>query len=251
MRVVFLEDVAGVAQGGDVKDVKNGFARNYLIPKNLAVPAAHNALQRVDRLAKEAETTRLKTLADMRALATALDGVRVDVEMRSGAGGRLYGSVTNIIIAEELSKLTGREIDRRIIELDEPIRELGLFNLDVHLHAEVDAKIGVLVYAMGTDPAAVLEALEEAAEADLLLLVADASHAYVREHLQTVESTLAEIGAAEVPRMLLLNKWDLVEAEEDAAEAWAAFPEALPVSALRRNGLNPLKDRISEQLALG
>ena len=93
--------------------------------------------------------------------------------------------------------------------------------------------------------------LEEAAEADLLLLVADASHAYVREHLQTVESTLAEIGAAEVPRMLLLNKWDLVEAEEDAAEAWAAFPEALPVSALRRNGLNPLKDRISEQLALG
>jgi|TARA_Y100000310_G_scaffold255284_1_gene262634 large subunit ribosomal protein L9 len=166
MRVVFLEDVAGVAQGGDVKDVKNGFARNYLIPKNLAVPAAHNALQRVDRLAKEAETTRLKTLADMKALATALDGVRVDVEMRSGAGGRLYGSVTNIIIAEELSKLTGREIDRRIIQLDEPIRQLGLFDLDVHLHAEVDAKIGVLVYAMGTDPAVLMEALEEASEAE-------------------------------------------------------------------------------------
>ena len=62
MRVVFLEDVAGVAQGGDVKEVKNGFARNYLIPQNLAVPATHNALQRIKRLSREADSVRLKQL---------------------------------------------------------------------------------------------------------------------------------------------------------------------------------------------
>ena len=161
MRVVFLEDVAGVAQGGDVKVVKSGFARNYLIPKNLAVPATHNALQRVERLAKEAEVTRLKTLEDMKTLAAELDGAQVNVEMRAGSGGRLYGSVTNMIIADELSKLTAREIDRRAIELEEPIRELGFSDVAVHLHPEVEAKISLLVYAMGEDPVALREPAEE------------------------------------------------------------------------------------------
>ena len=160
MRVVFLEDVAGVAQGGDVKVVKNGFARNYLIPQNLAVPATHNALQRVERLKKQSEVTRLEELADMRALAEEMDGVQVNVEMRAGASGRLFGSVTNSIIAEELSRLTEREIDRRTIEIAEPIRQLGTYEANLRLHPEVEAKIGVLVYATGTDPMAEAEAGE-------------------------------------------------------------------------------------------
>ena len=162
MRVVFLEDVPGVAQGGDVKEVKDGFARNYLIPKALAVPAAHDALQRIKRLKKSADETRLKTLVDMKALAEKLDGVRVNVEMRAGASGRLYGSVTNSMVSEELSKLIGGEIGRRVIEIPEPIRELGTFDLNVRLHPEVQAKVSVLVYAAGTDPTAE----EETGEAD-------------------------------------------------------------------------------------
>jgi large subunit ribosomal protein L9 len=154
MRVVFLEDVDGVARGGDVKEVRNGFARNYLIPKNLAVPATHNALQRVGRLAKEAEVERLQRLEDMRALAQELDGTQVNIEMRAGSGGRLYGSVTNTIVAEELSRLVGREIDRRIMEIAEPIRQLGTFQVNVRLDPEVEARINVLVYATGTDPTA-------------------------------------------------------------------------------------------------
>ena len=152
MRVVFLEDVAGVANGGEVKEVKNGFARNYLIPKNLAVPASHNALQRVERLKKEADTTRVKLLTDMSALAEELNGVQVQVEMRAGTGGRLYGSVTNAIVAEQLQDVIGREIDRRLIEIPDPIRELGTFDVSVRLHPEVQAAISVLVYASGTDP---------------------------------------------------------------------------------------------------
>ena len=164
MRVVFLEDVAGVAQGGDVKEVKNGFARNYLIPQNLAVPATHNALQRIKRLALEADSVRLKQLNDMKELAEALNEVRVKVEMRAGASGRLYGSVTNAIIADELSNMVGAEIDRRTVLLDEPIRELGLFDVRLRLHQDVDAQVEVQVYAMGTNPDAVETEDEEAGE---------------------------------------------------------------------------------------
>jgi large subunit ribosomal protein L9 len=154
MRVVFLEDVPGVAQGGDVKEVRNGFARNYLIPKKLAVPATHNAMQRVERLRKEADTQRVRRLNDARALAELLNGQQVRIAMRVGANGRLYGSVTNVMIAEELSKLMEHEIDRRVIELAEPIRELGDFDVSMRIHPEVEATVKVLVHAVGAPPVA-------------------------------------------------------------------------------------------------
>ena len=87
MRVVFLEDVPGVAQGGEVKEVKNGFARNYLIPKSLATPATHNALQRVEKLSRQSDVTRVKRLEDMRELASAIEGAQIEVEMRAGSTG--------------------------------------------------------------------------------------------------------------------------------------------------------------------
>ena len=152
MKMLFLEDVSGVALGGEVKDVKNGFARNYLIPKKLAVPATRDALQRVGRLKTQAEDQRLKTLADMKSLGEELDGTQVNIEMRSGTSGRLYGSVTNAVVAAELSKLTGREIDRRTIQIPESIREIGSHQASVRLHHEVTATISLLVYPAGTDP---------------------------------------------------------------------------------------------------
>lgn len=166
MRVVFLQDVAGVAQGGDVKEVKNGFARNYLIPKKFAVPATHNELQRVKQYAEQAERARLRLLQDMRELSETLNGTRIDVEMRAGVSGQLYGSVTNAIIADKLSEMSDREIDRRGIEIAEPIRQLGSFNVDVRLHPEVQAQIEVLVYPTGTTADEWLASLEEDAEAD-------------------------------------------------------------------------------------
>ena len=166
MRVVFLEDVAGVAHGGEIKEVKNGFARNYLIPKSLAVPATHNALQMVEKLSRQAGVTRIKLLSDLKELAQELDGRRVDVEMRAGSSGRLYGSVTNAIIAEALSEMTDQEIDRRAVDIDEPIRDLGIYDLSIRLHPEVTASIQVVVYPIGTDPDDMIpsEEDEEAAE---------------------------------------------------------------------------------------
>ena len=160
MRVVFLEDVAGVARGGGGKEVKNGFARNYLIPKSLAVPATHNALQRVEKLSRSAGVNRIKLLDDMKQLAEAIEGTQINVEMRAGSSGRLYGSVTNAIIAESLSKLTDSEIDRRTIEIPEPIRDLGIYDLVVRLHPEVKTTIKVVVHETEVDPMEMIQAAE-------------------------------------------------------------------------------------------
>ena len=165
MRVVFLEDVPGVAQGGEVKEVKNGFARNYLIPKSLATPATHNALQRVAKLTRQAEVTRIKRLDDMRELAAEIGGAQIDVEMRAGSSGRLYGSVTAAVIATRLSEMTEKEIDRRTVELDEPLRDLGEYAVTLRLHPDVEAGVSVLVYPTGTTPEEYAEALRAAAEA--------------------------------------------------------------------------------------
>ncbi len=182
MRVVFLEDVEGVALGGDVKEVKNGFARNYLIPKSLAVPATHNALQKVQGLAVQAEKDRIRLLSDLRELATHLEGVQINIEMRAGATGQLYGSVTNAMVAERLLELTEQEIDRRVIEIAEPIRDLGRYDVNVRLHADVQTQIAVLVYPLGKDADeyaqslldAEAKAAEEAEAAEGRAAVADA-----------------------------------------------------------------------------
>jgi large subunit ribosomal protein L9 len=218
MRVVFLEDVAGVAQGGDVKDVKRGFARNYLIPKKLAAPATRDALRHVGHLTRGAEVKRLKTLSDMKAVAEELDGVRVDVEMRAGASGRLYGSVTNAVVASALSELAGREIDRRTIEIPEPIRQVGSFDLRLRLHADVQATISVLVYPMGTDPEEFLsttaeqkeEAVAEVAEAEDVVEVEAVAEVAEAEDVVEVEA-VAEVAKAE----------DVVEVEAVAEVAEA------------------------------
>ena len=164
MRVVFLEDVPGVAQGGDIREVKNGFARNYLIPKNLATPATHNAVQRVQKLQSQAQVARVKRLEDMKELAAEFDGSQINVEMRAGSSGRLYGSVTNAMIADKIAEMTEREIDRRAVQLEEPIRELGSYDLTLRLHAEVEAGVSVLVYPTGVTPEEFAESLIQAEE---------------------------------------------------------------------------------------
>ena len=191
MRVVFLEDVPGVAQGGEVKEVKNGFARNYLIPKSLATPATHNALHRVEKLGRHADVTRVKRLEDMRELASEIEGAQIEVEMRAGSTGRLYGSVTGAIIAERLGEITEREIDRRTVELEEPIRDLGEYGVTVSLHPEVRAGISVLVYPMGTTAEEFAESLRAQAEA------AAAAEAEAAEAAEAEESESSEEEAEE------------------------------------------------------
>ena len=214
MKVVFLEDVEGVAQGGDVKEVKNGFARNFLIPKNLAVPATHNALQQITSIAQKAEEDRTRTLTDMRDLAEILEGTQISIEMRSGVNNRLYGSVTNAVLADELSSITSREIDRRTVILAEPIRELGLFEVTLRLHQDVEVPISVLVYPIGSDPEKALavargEVAEESEESN-----EDAGEEPAEEAVAGVEDDAAEEEASET-----IEEADVEEAAEEEEAA--------------------------------
>ena len=211
MRVVFLEDVEGVAKGGDVKEVKNGFARNYLIPKSLAVPATHDALQRIEKLGQRAENTRLKRLSDMRALGEELKGARVDVEMRAGSGGRLYGSVTNAIVASRLAELTGKQIGRKSVSVPDSLRELGSYKATVRLHAEVQAEVDILVHPLGTDPDEYLAEMEAAAAAPADGPVETATEFYNTEDAAQPEYAHASVAEAQ-PEVLS-------EAEEQQAES--------------------------------
>ncbi len=218
MRVVFLEDVAGVAQGGDVKEVKNGFARNYLIPQALATPATNEALQRTQRLGKEAESKRLKTLADMKELSEELNGSQVTVEMRAGASGRLYGSVTNMIVADEVAKLTDREIDRRTVQIPESIRQVGVYPIRIKLHPEVGTDISVLVYPSGTDPAEFLASLSEEKEADAESTDDEADTDTAEAEADVAPEPAVEEAAADEAADDTANVENEADATEDAEE---------------------------------
>ena len=152
MKVVFLEDVEGVAQGGEVKDVKNGFARNYLLPKNLAAPATHNNLQRIEKLRRQANVDRVEKLEDMKSVAEGINDTEIVMEMRAGANDRLYGSVTGTMIADSVTDKTGISVERRWVQLDNPIRETGEFDVSIRLHSDVSASVRVIVHATGQDP---------------------------------------------------------------------------------------------------
>ena len=152
MKVIFLEDVEGVAQGGEVKDVKNGFARNYLLPKNLAAPATHNNLQRIEKLRRQANVDRVEKLEDMKSVAESINDTEIVMEMRAGANDRLYGSVTGTMIADSVTDKTGISVERRWVQLDNPIRETGEFDVSIRLHSDVSANVRVIVHATGQDP---------------------------------------------------------------------------------------------------
>lgn len=147
MQVLFLEDVAPNHRAGDVKEVKNGYGRNYLIPKGMATLATKAALQQATALRASAAERRIKEASDWRVVAEELEKRPVVIKMRSGPTGRLYGSVTNVMIANELSEMTDRPIDRRGIRISSPIRQVGSIKLPIKLFEDVDCEIEIQVEA--------------------------------------------------------------------------------------------------------
>jgi large subunit ribosomal protein L9 len=125
MKVVFFEDVEGTALVGDVKDVKNGFARNFLLPRGIAGPTTKDNLQRANSLAQKETRRQEKLDAEAKGVSSKLEGLEISIEARVGETGRLFGSVTNRDIAEAIKDKSGVEVDPHIVLLPEPIRDLG------------------------------------------------------------------------------------------------------------------------------
>ena len=149
MRVIFLADIPGSGLAGEVKEVKNGYARNFLIPRKLAVVATHDQLQRIETIRKTAEERRLKEEQDLHALAERLAQLSVTLTAKVGPTGRFYGAVTSTHIAEELSRLTEREFDRHSIHLEEPIHEPGEYQAEVRFPHSISATVPVTAVGEG------------------------------------------------------------------------------------------------------
>lgn len=144
MKVILRKDVENLGNIGDIVNVRDGFARNYLIPRELVYFASEGAIKRLE-FEKKQHTKKLateKVKADE--LSTKLSEVQVSISMKVGEEGRLYGSVTPMMVAQELS-LLGYEIDKRVIIIDEAIKTLGVFDAKVKLHPEVICTIKVWV----------------------------------------------------------------------------------------------------------
>ena len=168
VQVVFLADVPPKHMAGDVRAVSGGYARNYLIPQGLAAPATADQLKRIAKIKSAAEAKRARDAADLKSVADVLEGLSVTLKGRSGQGGRLYGSITTMAIASALSEAVGHDIDRRIISLTEPIRDLGTYQVPVRLHMDLIPTVTVVVEdAAGRYFAAVAEDADaEASEAE-------------------------------------------------------------------------------------
>jgi len=144
MKVVFLQDVPNIARAGDVKDVTSGYARNFLIPKGFAMVANAQAMDIVESQRRSRARQQAETEAEFRALAEELEGKEVAIEARVGAQEQLYGSVTNADIAAALEAM-GMVVDKKKIELEDPIRHVGSHDVTIKLSKDITPKIKVTV----------------------------------------------------------------------------------------------------------
>ena len=147
MKVIFLQDVKGKGKKGEVKEVSTGYANNYLLKNNLAEEATTGNLRKLKAKQAKAEEEAAAEKEEAEKLKKKLADINVQIKAKSGEDGRLFGSITNKQIAEALRKDYDIKVDRRKIELADPIRSLGHMNVSVKLHHEVTGTIHVEVIA--------------------------------------------------------------------------------------------------------
>jgi large subunit ribosomal protein L9 len=145
MKVVFLESVPNVAKVGEVKEVADGYGRNFLLPRKLALLATPSALKEAEVQVQKQHEREERFAAELGLLAQQLEGYVVTFSAKVVEEGRLYGSIRDSDIADELSKLTGLDIERRKVELEEPIRQLGEYEVTVRLSKDLAPAIKVII----------------------------------------------------------------------------------------------------------
>ena len=145
MKVVFLQDVPNVASAGDIKEVADGYARNFLIPRNLALLAKPQAVKTAAEQLEMRARSQAQTETELKELAGQLEGKEISLRARGGGKDRLYGSVTAADIAAEIEKATGLVVDRRKIELEESIRQVGSYEIAIRLTKDIVPKIRITV----------------------------------------------------------------------------------------------------------
>jgi len=186
MKVLLLKDVYKLGRAGDVKKVADGYARNFLLPQGLGVMATSGSLKQVERIRKSADELRLRLNQELSAVAEKLNGLTLAFPVKAGETGKLYGSITNSMIAEKIEQDIGTEIDRRQIDI-QPIKLLGVHHAVVRLTIDLVPEITILVHRE-SEPAESAYAAQ-AEDADIAAMVV--------EELEEQEAADEEAEAAE------------------------------------------------------
>jgi large subunit ribosomal protein L9 len=147
VKIVLRSDVANLGRKGDLVEVADGYARNYLVPKGLAMTASKGSARQSEAMRRSRQVRDTKEREGAEAMARLLESRRIEITARAGEGGRLFGSVTTTDVAEALEAQAGVHLDRRKLHLDEPIKTLGVHEVPVRLHPDVHVAITVEVVA--------------------------------------------------------------------------------------------------------
>jgi large subunit ribosomal protein L9 len=144
MRVILKQEVHNLGDAGEIVKVAPGYGRNFLIPRGFAIPASEGSLRQLEHQKRVAEAIKRKQVGVAKELATKLENTAVTIRREAGEDDKLFGSVTNRDVADALAA-EGVNVDKRTIQLDEPIRTIGLFTVPVRLHRQLTANVRVYV----------------------------------------------------------------------------------------------------------
>jgi large subunit ribosomal protein L9 len=147
MQVILVEDVAGKGKAGDVIKVTGGYARNYLLPRGIAIPATDANIKTIERRKEKLAADRAQSLEEAQAAVEKIEGISVTIASKSGEGGRLFGSVTSQDVANAMNEQHGLFIDKRKVALGSPIKTVGEHTVEIKIYPEVSATLKVLVEA--------------------------------------------------------------------------------------------------------
>ncbi|MDF2847042.1 MAG: ribosomal protein [Oerskovia sp.] len=146
-KLILTHEVTGLGEPGDVVEVKDGYARNFLVPRGLATGWSKGAESQISAIRKARKAREIATLDEAKATRDSLQSKPVVVQAKAGQGGRLFGAVTTGDIAEAVKTAGGPSVDKRKIEIGQPIKSTGSYTVTIRLHAEVSANIAVNVVA--------------------------------------------------------------------------------------------------------
>lgn len=169
MKVVLTQDVPNLGKAGEIKEVSDGYGRNYLLPKGFAALATKGLIKQAQERNEAQKKRDLKARSEAEQLAQRLNGQTIRFTVRVGELDRLYGSITNGDVAEKIKQQFSIEIDRRRIELGDPIKRAGVYSVPVRLSSGVEARLNVVVEGEGGEgaqPAATVEAPVEETDAE-------------------------------------------------------------------------------------
>ena len=147
MKLILTQEVTGLGAPGDVVEVKAGYGRNYLVPRQLAMPWTRGSEKQIEMIKRARAAREIRSLDDAKEAASRLSGLRVRLQKRAGSGGRLFGSISTADIAAAVKSAGGPELDRRKIEVKNPIKTIGSHQVAVRLHPEVSTSLEIEVAA--------------------------------------------------------------------------------------------------------